>query len=60
MRPTAMLFRNLLAMEVRGVDRANPIDAVVLLGGCDKTTPGQLMGAATWTCRHWSSQPARC
>jgi dihydroxy-acid dehydratase len=40
MRPTAMLFRNLLAMEVEESIRANPIDGVVLLGGCDKTTPG--------------------
>jgi dihydroxy-acid dehydratase len=47
MRPTAMLFRNLLAMEVEESIRANPIDAVVLLGGCDKTTPGQVMGAAS-------------
>jgi dehydratase ilvD1 len=47
MRPTAMLFRNLLAMEVEESVRGNPIDAVVLLGGCDKTTPGQLMGAAS-------------
>src|SRR6202158_865686 len=47
MRPTAMLFRNLLSMEVEESIRANPIDAVVLLGGCDKTTPGQLMGAAS-------------
>lgn len=47
MRPTAMLFRNLLAMEVEESVRANPIDGVVLLGGCDKTTPGQLMGAAS-------------
>jgi dihydroxy-acid dehydratase len=46
-RPTAMLFRNLLAMEVEESIRANPIDGVVLLGGCDKTTPGQLMGAAS-------------
>ncbi|SRR6266404_3697305 len=38
MRPTAMLFRNLLAMEVEESIRGNPIDAVVLLGGCDKTT----------------------
>jgi len=42
-----MLFRNLLAMEVEESIRGNPIDAVVLLGGCDKTTPGQLMGAAS-------------
>ena len=47
MRPTAMLFRNLLAMEVEESIRANPVDGVVLLGGCDKTTPGQLMGAAS-------------
>jgi dihydroxy-acid dehydratase len=47
MRPTAMLFRNLLAMEVEESIRGNPIDAVVLLGGCDKTTPGQMMGAAS-------------
>ncbi|MGA7675054.1 MAG: IlvD/Edd family dehydratase [Rhizomicrobium sp.] len=47
MRPTAMLYRNLLAMEVEESIRGNPIDGVVLLGGCDKTTPGQLMGAAS-------------
>ena len=47
MRPTAMLFRNLLSMEVEESIRANPIDGVVLLGGCDKTTPAQLMGAAS-------------
>ena len=46
-RPTAMLFRNLLAMEVEESIRGNPIDAVILLGGCDKTTPGQVMGAAS-------------
>ena len=39
LRPTAMLFRNLAAMEVEESIRANPIDGVVLLGGCDKTTP---------------------
>jgi dihydroxy-acid dehydratase len=47
MRPTAMLFRNLLAMEVEESIRANPIDGVVLMGGCDKTTPGLLMGASS-------------
>jgi dihydroxy-acid dehydratase len=47
MRPTAMLFRNLLAMEVEESIRANPIDGVVLMGGCDKTMPGLLMGAAS-------------
>ncbi len=47
MKPTAMLFRNLLAMDVEESFRAYGIDGVVLLGGCDKTTPGQLMGAAS-------------
>ena len=45
-RPT-MLFRNLMAMEVEESIRANPLDGVVLLSGCDKTTPGLLMGAAS-------------
>jgi len=47
MRPTAMLYRNLLSMEIEESIRANPIDGVVLLTGCDKTTPGQLMGAVS-------------
>lgn len=47
MRPTAMLFRNLLAMEAEESIRANPVDGVVLLCGCDKTTPGLIMGAAS-------------
>ena len=47
MRPTAMLFRNLLAMDVEEAVRSHGMDGVVLLGGCDKTTPGQLMGAAS-------------
>ena len=47
MKPTAMLFRNLLAMDVEESIRAYGVDGVVLLGGCDKTTPGQLMGAAS-------------
>ena len=47
MRPTAMLFRNLAAMEVEESIRANPIDGVVLMTGCDKTTPSLLMGAAS-------------
>ena len=47
MRPTAMLFRNLAAMDVEESIRANPIDGVVLLMGCDKTTPALLMGAAS-------------
>lgn len=47
MRPTTMLYRNLLAMEVEESIRANPMDGVILLAGCDKTTPGMLMGAAS-------------
>ncbi|WP_093010111.1 IlvD/Edd family dehydratase [Roseivivax halotolerans] len=47
MKPTAMLFRNLLSMDVEESIRAYGIDGVVLLGGCDKTTPGQIMGAAS-------------
>ncbi|MEZ5100819.1 MAG: IlvD/Edd family dehydratase [Thermoleophilia bacterium] len=47
MRPTAMLYRNLMAMDVEESIRANPVDGVVLLCGCDKTTPAQLMGAAS-------------
>ncbi len=46
-KPTTMLFRNLMAMDVEEMIRANPIDGVVLLSGCDKTTPAQLMGAAS-------------
>jgi dihydroxy-acid dehydratase len=46
-RPTAMLYRNLLAMEAEELIRANPLDGVVLLSGCDKTTPGLLMAAAS-------------
>ena len=45
--PTAMLFRNLMSMAVEESIRGNPIDGVVLLGGCDKNTPAQLMGAAS-------------
>ena len=44
-KPTTMLYRNLLAMEVEELLRSHPIDGAVLLGGCDKTTPGLLMGA---------------
>lgn len=47
MKPSAMLYRNLMAMEIEETLRAYPIDGVVLLTGCDKTTPGQLMGAAS-------------
>jgi L-arabonate dehydrase len=47
MRPTAMLFRNLMAMEVEETLRANPIDGAVLLSSCDKTTPAMLMALAS-------------
>ena len=47
MKPTTMLYRNLMAMDVEECIRAYPLDAVVLLCGCDKTTPAQLMGAAS-------------
>jgi dihydroxy-acid dehydratase len=44
-RPSAMLYRNMLAMETEELIRSHPIDGAVLMGGCDKTTPGLLMGA---------------
>jgi L-arabonate dehydrase len=47
MKPTTMLFRNLMAMDVEECLRAYPLDGVVLLSGCDKTTPAMLMGAAS-------------
>jgi L-arabonate dehydrase len=47
MRPTTMLFRNLAAMDTEETIRANPLDGVVLLTGCDKTTPSTLMGACS-------------
>ena len=47
MKPSAMLFRNLMSMDVEETIRAHPIDAVVLLAGCDKTVPAQLMGATS-------------
>lgn len=47
LRPTAMLFRNLASMDVEEAIRGNPIDGVVLMAGCDKTTPSLMMGAAS-------------
>ena len=44
-KPSTMLYRNLLAMEAEELLRSHPIDGAVLLGGCDKTTPGLIMGA---------------
>jgi dihydroxyacid dehydratase/phosphogluconate dehydratase len=46
-KPTPMLYRNLLAMETEEILRSYPVDGAVLMGGCDKTTPALLMGAAT-------------
>ena len=47
LKPTSMLYRNMLAMEVEEVIRAHPVDGVVLMGGCDKSTPALLMGATS-------------
>jgi dihydroxy-acid dehydratase len=47
LNPTSLMFRNLMAMDVEEMVRAQPMDAVVLVGGCDKTVPAQLMGAAS-------------
>ena len=47
LNPTSMMFRNLMAMDVEEMIRAQPMDSVVLIGGCDKTVPAQLMGAAS-------------
>src|ERR1700676_4302246 len=47
LHPTSMMYRNLMAMDVEEMCRAQPLDAVVLVGGCDKTVPAQLMGAAS-------------
>src|SRR5947209_2322487 len=47
MKPSTMMYRNLLALEVEEVLRCHPVDGAVLLGGCDKTTPALLMGAAS-------------
>jgi dihydroxy-acid dehydratase len=47
LKPTSMLLRNLMAMDVEEMIRCSPIDGVVLLAGCDKTVPAQLMGAAS-------------
>ena len=54
LHPTSMLYRNLLAMETEEMLRAQPMDAAVLLGGCDKTVPAQLMAAAS------ANLPALC
>jgi hypothetical protein len=47
LNPTSMMFRNLMSIDVEEMVRAQPMDSVVLIGGCDKTIPAQLMGAAS-------------
>src|SRR5438477_5691761 len=47
LNPTSMMFRNLMSIDVEEMIRAQPMDAVVLVGGCDKTVPAQLMGAVS-------------
>ena len=60
-KPTTMLYRNLLAMETEELLRSYPIDGAVLMGGCDKTTPGLLMGAVVdGPARRSSCRPGRC
>ena len=46
-KPTTMLYRNMLAMEAEELMRCHPVDGAVLMGGCDKTTPGLLLGATS-------------
>src|SRR6266576_903433 len=47
LKPTTMLYRNLLAMDAEELLRGHPVDGVVLMGGCDKTTPALLLGATS-------------
>ena len=47
LKPTTMLYRNMLAMDTEELLRGHPVDGVVLMGGCDKTTPGLLLGATS-------------
>jgi dihydroxy-acid dehydratase len=56
MKPNAMLYRNLAAMDVEEMIRSHPLDAVVLLSSCDKTTPAVLMEQPAPTCRRSSSR----
>src|ERR1043165_8855607 len=50
LNPTSLKFRNLMSMDTEEMIRAQPMDAVVLMGGCDKTVPAQLMGAVSANC----------
>lgn len=60
LRPTAMLYCNRASMDVEEALRANPLDGVVLLMGCDKTTPALLMGRPASTCPPSASRAGRC
>ncbi len=59
-KPTPMLYRNLLAMDTEELLRSYPADGAVLMGGCDKTTPALLMGAASAGLPRSTCPPARC
>jgi hypothetical protein len=59
-KPTTMLYRNFLAMEVEELLRSLPCDGAVLLAGCDKTTPGTVMGALSMGMPTCSAPPGRC
>ncbi len=60
MKPSPMLYRNLLAMDTEELLRSLPIDGAVLMGGCDKTTPGLLMGAISMNLPSFSCPPGPC
>ena len=60
-KPTTMLYRNFLAMETEELLRSHPVDGAVLMGGCDKTTPGPADGrVVAWACRSSTCRPGRC
>jgi dihydroxyacid dehydratase/phosphogluconate dehydratase len=59
-KPTTMLYRNMLAMETEELIRSHPVDGAVLMGGCDKTTPGLLLGAISSGCQRSTCRPALC
>lgn len=58
--PTSMFLRNLMSMETEELLLAQPMDAVVLIGGCDKTVPAQLMGLSRLDCQRSNSSRVRC
>jgi len=60
LKPTTMLYRNLLAMDAEELLRGHPVDGVVLMGGCDKTTPALLLGATSMNIRRSICPPGRC